>query len=66
MPGEFHEQRSLAGYCPWGHKESDMTDRLTHTSIRKAVATRYFPLYIKIILQRLIVVFDPENTDKNK
>ena len=23
--GEFHGQRSLAGYSPWGHKESDMT-----------------------------------------
>jgi len=25
LPREFHEQRSLAGYCPWGHKESDTT-----------------------------------------
>ena len=24
--GEFHGQRSLAGYSPWGHKESDMTE----------------------------------------
>ena len=23
--GESHEQRSLMGYSPWGHKESDMT-----------------------------------------
>ena len=28
MPGEFHGQRSLVGYSPWGHKESDMTERL--------------------------------------
>ena len=27
----FHGQRSLAGYSPWGHKESDMTERLKHT-----------------------------------
>ena len=26
LPGEFHGQRSLAGYSPWGHKESDMTE----------------------------------------
>ena len=26
---EFHGQRSLAGYRPWGHKESDMTERLS-------------------------------------
>ena len=26
LPGEFHEQRSLAGYSPQGHKESDTTE----------------------------------------
>ena len=31
LPGEFHGQRSLVGYCPWIHKQSDMTDRLTIT-----------------------------------
>ena len=25
LPGKFHGQRSLAGYSPWGHKESDTT-----------------------------------------
>ena len=29
LPGESHRQRSLVGYNPWGHKESDMTERLT-------------------------------------
>ena len=29
LPGESHGQRSLAGCGPWGHKESDRTDRLT-------------------------------------
>ena len=33
LPGEFHGQRSLVGYSPWGHKESDTTERLsTHCS----------------------------------
>ena len=31
LPGEFHGQRSLAGYSPLGHKESDTTELLTHT-----------------------------------
>ena len=31
LPGEFHGQRSLAGYSPWGCKELDTTERLTHT-----------------------------------
>ena len=29
FPGESHGQRSLVGYRPWGHKELDMTERLT-------------------------------------
>ena len=26
LPEEFHGQRSLAGYSPWGHTESDTTE----------------------------------------
>ena len=26
LPGEFHRQKSLAGYSPWGHKELDTTE----------------------------------------
>ena len=34
LPGESHGQRSLAGYNPWGRKESDTTDQLsTHVYI---------------------------------
>ena len=29
LPGEFHGQRSLAGYSPWGHKELDVTEQLS-------------------------------------
>ena len=37
--GDSLGQRSLAGYCPWGHKESDMTkyehkDELFHQKNR--------------------------------
>ena len=32
LPGESHEQRSLAGYCPWGGKQLDMIEAAsTHT-----------------------------------
>ena len=27
LPGKFHRQRSLAGYRPWGYKESDTAER---------------------------------------
>ena len=26
LPGGSYEQRSLAGYSPWGHKDSDTTE----------------------------------------
>jgi len=29
LAGEFHGQRSLVGYSPWGGKESDMTEKLS-------------------------------------
>ena len=39
LPGESHGQRSLAGYSPWGCKESDTTERLPqHTAIESAEA----------------------------
>ena len=31
LPGEIYGQRSLEGYSPWGRKESDMTEQLTHS-----------------------------------
>ena len=31
LPGESQGQRSLAGYSPWGHKESDTTEATEHT-----------------------------------
>ena len=32
LPGKSHGRRSLAGYSPLGHKESDVTEQLTPTS----------------------------------
>ena len=28
-PGECHGQKSLVGYIPWGHKESDTTEQIS-------------------------------------
>ena len=38
LPGEFCGQRSLAGYSPWGCKESDTTEH-THTHTYKDTVT---------------------------
>ena len=39
-PGEFHGQRSLAGYSPWGRKALDTTAAFTisHINITKTIA----------------------------
>ena len=29
LPGEFHRQRSLAGYSPWHHRELETTQQVT-------------------------------------
>ena len=34
LPEKSHGRRSLAGYRPWGCKESDMTERLHVTSLQ--------------------------------
>ena len=37
LPGESRGQRILVGYNPWGRKELDTTERLTHTQVHTAV-----------------------------
>ena len=37
LPGESHERRSLVGYSPQGHKESDTTERLHFLSFTLTV-----------------------------
>ena len=44
-PGEFHGQRSLVGYSPWGHKESDTTEQLS----LHVTSTYYIVLYNYLI-----------------
>ena len=35
LPRKFHRQKSLAGYSPGGHKESDTTERLTLEQVKQ-------------------------------
>ena len=54
LPGKFHGQRSLVGYSPWGHKESDMTERLTLAPFR--VLITLFPNIYLLFLQPWAVI----------
>ena len=42
LPGKCHGQRSLAGYSPWGHTESDMTERLSLTFTSSSSSSFFF------------------------
>ena len=44
LPGESHGQRSLVGYSPWGHRQSDATERLTHVT-----PTHGIPVYLALL-----------------
>ena len=48
FPGEFHGQRNLAGYSPWGCKESGMTGQLSVT---------HYQIFKKQIAQMLCTSF---------
>ena len=39
LPGKSHGQKSLVGYSPWGHKESDKTERLRTHNISEGPRT---------------------------
>ena len=41
LPGEPHGQRSLAGYSPWGCRESDTTEQLSLTQHCKQLSVRF-------------------------
>ena len=43
LPGEFHGERSLGGYSPWGHKELDTTELLTYMTYTPSLWTSLPP-----------------------
>ena len=56
LPGESHGQRSLAGYSPWGRKESDTTELVTHTQTHTQTHThthRRMASQVELVLKNL-------------
>ena len=49
LPGKSHEQRSLAGYSPWGHKELDTTEQRT---LSLSVKCKQWPSSTRLLLSR--------------
>ena len=46
LPGKSHGQMSLAGYSPWGRKESDTTELLNDNSL--VIKTFKAPLVVLV------------------
>ena len=40
LSGESHGERKLEGYSPWGHKDSDMTEQITHFTVNSYTVYR--------------------------
>ena len=53
LPGEFHGQRSLAGYSPWGRKESDMTGATWHTHMNSMASLGHWEYVSESLHHRL-------------
>ena len=57
LSGKCPGQRSLVGYNPWGHKESDMTEQLsvhTHThTYTHTLPYPNFPYYVFSVVHLL-------------
>ena len=58
LTGKFHRQRSLVGYSPWGHKESDTTEWLTLFSHFSYLYLSYIYIYFHIYILDLTKVIN--------
>ena len=67
LPGKSHGQRSVVGYSPWCHKESDMTERLHYTTYQDLgdstqLASKKSIIYLNFFFKkRWISSFDAES-----
>ena len=56
LPGESHGQKSLAGYSPWGHKQSDMAERPLKKNGLQKLPERGWPMGWRVCQQDLVLL----------
>ena len=71
LPGESHGQRSLAGYSPWGYKESDTTKYACMTITYSVKVGRIWPVGhrwpthdLQLLLQYYVTEFSSCNRNQ--
>ena len=63
LPGKSHGWRSLAGYSPWGHKESDITKQLStlthklHIMGRQSSMEFYLLILVSMTIMQILICF---------
>ena len=61
LPGESHGRRSLVGYSPRGHKESDMTEQLHFTSQDSRLIPDIYLTWIYLLLKNNQLMTEKKN-----
>ena len=57
LPGKFHGQRNLAGYSPWGHKESATTEHISTNNSSLSLPYVYAAYHILVTVAVFIIYF---------
>ena len=52
LPGESHGQRSLAGYRPWGCRESDTTEYFASVACLSTVYSPFLRAWMNVLLEQ--------------
>ena len=60
LPGKSHGQRSLAGYSPWGCKESDMIEVTAH------MHAHMYDTYVELCTQKRIHILSEHKQNLSK
>ena len=63
--GESHGQRSLAGYSPWGRKESDTNEVTVCMHARRNLGRVYYGTLDKILFMSDVMNFPTINTTQH-
>ena len=60
MPGEFHGQKSLVGYSPWGRRELDT--QMTPTLLQKAEELKSLLMKVKEESEKVVLKLNSQKT----
>ena len=66
LPGKSHGRRSIVGYNPWGHKESDTTEQLCFTSLPLSLAWVGLYVHAHLIKNTMGIFFSEESKERKE